>query len=244
MISRCSGLSFQPLVDELGGQPVEQLRMRRRRALIAEVARRADDAAAEVVLPEAVDHHAGRQRVLGRGDPTRKRAAAMGTAVCGQLLGSQIARGDDTGKARLDLSPLAWALPRIRTNVSAARSPLSTAASASVQRRRYCSRRAAFFFAKGHVFALLRPSRAPCLASRLIIRCRTRASLASSSSGLEPRSSSMPVLDSAILSRSCSSSSPYLLASICVLAGVLQRWSMSRWALPCSSICRKKASIR
>ena len=50
--------------QELGRQPVEQLGMRRRRALDAEVARRRHQAAAEMVLPDAIDPDARRQRIL------------------------------------------------------------------------------------------------------------------------------------------------------------------------------------
>ena len=51
-------------VDELGGQPVEQLGMARRRALRAEVLVGLDEPPAEVRLPEPVDRDPGRQRVL------------------------------------------------------------------------------------------------------------------------------------------------------------------------------------
>ena len=65
-------LQRQPWRDELGGQPVEQFRVRRPVALQAEIVRRADDAAAEVILPDAIDHHAGRERVvLATGEPVR-----------------------------------------------------------------------------------------------------------------------------------------------------------------------------
>ena len=45
-------------------------------AHLAEVARRADDALAEVMLPDPVDHHARGQRVVGRDEPLREAAAA------------------------------------------------------------------------------------------------------------------------------------------------------------------------
>ena len=50
--------------DELGRQPVEQLRMHRRLALHAEVFLRLDDAVAEVHLPEPVDRDARGERML------------------------------------------------------------------------------------------------------------------------------------------------------------------------------------
>ena len=77
MISRCMRLSCQPPADELAGQPVEQLgvRRRRRRACRSRSATRTMPAA-EVVLPEAVDHHPGRQRVVRRRDPVRPAPSA------------------------------------------------------------------------------------------------------------------------------------------------------------------------
>ena len=56
-------------IDELARQPVEQFRVRGQLAELAEVVGAGHDAAAEVVLPEAIDHHARRQRVVLRRDP-------------------------------------------------------------------------------------------------------------------------------------------------------------------------------
>ena len=72
------------VADQLAGQPVEQLGMRRRLPLLAEVARRGDDPAAEVVLPEPVDDHPGQQvarapvdvgEPVGQGRPAIRRSA-------------------------------------------------------------------------------------------------------------------------------------------------------------------------
>ena len=65
--------------------------MRRPFAAFAEIVGRADQPLAEVVLPDAVHHHAGRQRVLGPGQPVGQLqpAAALGDlllAVAGQNL--------------------------------------------------------------------------------------------------------------------------------------------------------------
>ena len=49
--------------DELGGEPIEQFGMRRVAAHRAEIVRRGDDALAEVILPEAIDDDAGRERI-------------------------------------------------------------------------------------------------------------------------------------------------------------------------------------
>ena len=74
MISLWSGLSCQPLaISSLASQSSSSGCVGRV-ALHAEVAGRGDDAAAEVMLPEAIDDHAGEQvpgAVLGVGDPVR-----------------------------------------------------------------------------------------------------------------------------------------------------------------------------
>src|SRR5437899_1306618 len=46
--------------------------MRRRIAHAAEIARRADDAASEMVMPDAVHHHPRAERILRRRDPLRE----------------------------------------------------------------------------------------------------------------------------------------------------------------------------
>ena len=61
--SSACAFTSQPDADELGRQPVEQLRMARPLALRAEVLDRLDQAGAEVHLPVAVHRHARRQRV-------------------------------------------------------------------------------------------------------------------------------------------------------------------------------------
>ena len=58
--------------NELAGQPIQQGGMRRPLALDAEVARRSDQAVAEVIHPNSIDHHASGQRVFRRGDPIRQ----------------------------------------------------------------------------------------------------------------------------------------------------------------------------
>ena len=72
-ISLCNRLSVQPCWTRSRGQPVEQLGMRRGLALLAEIAGRGDDSAAEVMLPEAVDDHPRGQRP---GPSTRCRSSS------------------------------------------------------------------------------------------------------------------------------------------------------------------------
>ena len=69
------------MVHEPVGQIVEQLRVRRRRAHVAEVVGRVDDATAEVVVPDAVhDRPAGEQVVRAR-EPSRQGGAARAFVV-------------------------------------------------------------------------------------------------------------------------------------------------------------------
>ena len=49
---------------KLAGQPIEQFRMSRPAAVVAEVAGRGDDSLAKMVLPDPVDHDPRRQRVV------------------------------------------------------------------------------------------------------------------------------------------------------------------------------------
>ena len=54
-------LELPAVLDQVGGEPVEQLRVRRPLALGAEIVGRGDNAPAEMVLPEAVDDDPGRE---------------------------------------------------------------------------------------------------------------------------------------------------------------------------------------
>ena len=70
-------------LHELDGEPVEQLRVGRRLALVAEVLERAHEAAAEEGLPLAVDRDARGERVLRGEEPAGERQA-VGRGVFGQ----------------------------------------------------------------------------------------------------------------------------------------------------------------
>ena len=60
------------VLDEPGGQVIEELGVGRRLAPHAEIARCRDQGRAEVVHPDPVDQGAGRQRVVGAGDGPRQ----------------------------------------------------------------------------------------------------------------------------------------------------------------------------
>src|SRR5438128_1456357 len=64
-------------LDELNGQPIEQLGMRWTVTLAPEVICRGDDASAEVSLPEAIHHHAREQRLTLRRHPQSQRLAPL-----------------------------------------------------------------------------------------------------------------------------------------------------------------------
>src|SRR6266508_6281775 len=66
---RHSEFVIQRRLHELHRQPIEQFRMRRRRALRAEIVFSLHNAASEILLPEAIDHHARGERVLWVNNP-------------------------------------------------------------------------------------------------------------------------------------------------------------------------------
>ena len=69
---------------EFVGQIIQQLRMRGALAHAAKIIGRGHDAAAEVILPDAVHHHARRQRILRIHDPLGQRLARI-TSIRGKL---------------------------------------------------------------------------------------------------------------------------------------------------------------
>jgi hypothetical protein len=90
-------------LDEAAGQPVEQLRMGGRLSQAPEIARRAHEALPEMVLPEAVDQDARRERMLGGGQPARElqpaAAGGDGRRTARKDLGK--APGADLAQARV-----------------------------------------------------------------------------------------------------------------------------------------------
>ena len=87
MISLWMGFSFQPLSISSFASQSSSSGCVGLLALDAEVARRGDDAAAEVVLPQPVDDHPGQQpagAVVHVGDPVRQRPPAVRRAPAGR----------------------------------------------------------------------------------------------------------------------------------------------------------------
>lgn len=96
--------------NQFEGEPVEKLRMRGPVALHAEVVRRADEALAEVLLPDPVYDNARQQMpgaIDGIGEPERERGALVrgvaprglenGTDVAGKVRGGLAAEGSRYG---------------------------------------------------------------------------------------------------------------------------------------------------
>src|SRR6266480_139798 len=63
--------------QEIAGEPVEQFRVRRAITVEAEVVRRTDKASAEMIVPDAVDQDASRERIVRAGDPLGELEAAL-----------------------------------------------------------------------------------------------------------------------------------------------------------------------
>ena len=70
---------------EAVGEVIEQLRVRRRPPLLAEVIGSTHQSLSEMVLPDAVDHHACRQRVLRTAQPLGQLQATAALAVGDRL---------------------------------------------------------------------------------------------------------------------------------------------------------------
>ncbi len=106
------------LLHQLDGQPVQKLRMRRTLAHLADVIRCREDAAAEVVLPDAVRGHARRQRILVGDDPLRQcQAAPGGDPPVVRRLGIVVAlTGQRRQQPRLNFGPFV-AVVRVRQEV-------------------------------------------------------------------------------------------------------------------------------
>src|SRR6185503_14579940 len=67
------GFDAPALCDEFTGEPIKKFGMRRARAAGAEIARRGHEAPAKMMLPDAVDHDAGGERVGRTGKPGGQR---------------------------------------------------------------------------------------------------------------------------------------------------------------------------
>ena len=94
-------LDAPPALHELPGQPVDQVLMSRPAAIGAKIAGGGHQSVAEVVLPDAVDHHPGRQGVFPTGNPLGQQlTAAAHQAVHVDRVGVS---GDGAQETGLDL---------------------------------------------------------------------------------------------------------------------------------------------
>ena len=120
--------------DEPGGEPVEQLGMTRRLAAEPEVGRRGDDSPAEVVLPDPVDHHAGRQGIA-RAESASAPARAARCSCDGTGGGGSPSRNANRGTPRGTTSPgLAGIAPPLERRID--RLPLGDGVAARQVRRK------------------------------------------------------------------------------------------------------------
>ncbi len=101
--------------------------MGRRGAQGTEIVRRADDPSAEVMLPNAVGHHPGRERILGRSQPVGQGDAAPGGFRVGRRRRKRrLPLRQNARKPRLDLArPGCIHCPAARRTCRAARGPCS-----------------------------------------------------------------------------------------------------------------------
>ena len=110
---------------KLGGQPVEQLGMAGRVAHDAEIVRRGDEPLAKMELPDPVDDHARRQRVLGAGQPASQPEPAAGRTWRSACGGSGCRRTRTAGTPGSTTLPGRVGSPRLSTWVSGAFGPSS-----------------------------------------------------------------------------------------------------------------------
>ena len=71
-------LDAPAVVDKIASQIIQQFGMGGMRAHASEVAWRGDDAVSEMIMPDAIHHHARRQGIGWIGEPSGQRAAAAG----------------------------------------------------------------------------------------------------------------------------------------------------------------------
>ena len=93
-------------------KPVEQFRMRRLVAPESEIARRSDEALAEMVMPEAIHEDARRERIVAMGDPLGQRTATLAFRRGGvakfssRMFGPSKARREDFLRLVFGIAPL------------------------------------------------------------------------------------------------------------------------------------------
>ena len=79
-------LQLPSVLHEIVGEPVEEFGMRRALAHGTEIRGRADEAAAEVMHPDAVHQHAGDERIRAAGEPPGEGQAPAGAGEFGILV--------------------------------------------------------------------------------------------------------------------------------------------------------------
>ena len=98
------GFDRPSLFDELDGQVFEQFGMGWGFSKFPEVIRGTDESATEMVVPDPIDHHAGRQWVFVRGDGIGKFQSTASLGECGRGLIAENAQEP----ARCELTSIGW----------------------------------------------------------------------------------------------------------------------------------------
>src|ERR1043166_4242831 len=80
-------LQAPAMSHEVGGQPIEEVRMSWFLAGHAEIGRGADQAASEMMHPDAIDDDPRQQRIIGADEPTGEGEASTGGGQMGIALG-------------------------------------------------------------------------------------------------------------------------------------------------------------
>ena len=92
-------------IAELGGQPVEQFRMRRQPAHAPEIIRRLDQTSTEVILPDSIDGRTPGQRIVASRQPLREGGAALAFGVIRREFKPRRQSGQTIQGARPDFLP-------------------------------------------------------------------------------------------------------------------------------------------
>ena len=129
---------------EAGGQVVEQLGVRRQLADVAEVVDRAHQAGAEQVVPDAVDHHPGGERVVGAGDPLGQLEPAAAPPTRSARRAAPAPRGSAGARARPAWCSRRGRTPAVRCRVRSRRRRGRRAGGTGPLRRSRYSRRQRF----------------------------------------------------------------------------------------------------
>ena len=105
-ISRCSRLAASAALEQLAGEPIQQLAMRRPGSARAEVVAGGDQPWAEMMLPDAVDPTRAHQRVVAAGEPVGQRSTRLLVIDSRRQTKDRRPGGRSFGDAAVHVAPL------------------------------------------------------------------------------------------------------------------------------------------